>query len=141
MYPGLSPGGSVPGVRYDSHQFFEESRAAALNCDAVAVHCYWAPQIGFSMAGALNWMDHNISRAGGKPIWITEASNNRGGITPDQKAAEYVQFWQACRARAAVRGVTYFVSWASNPLWNWDDGGHAETWVPVGMGARVRQGM
>jgi hypothetical protein len=25
--------------------------------------------------------------AGGKPIWITEASNNRGGITPDEKAA------------------------------------------------------
>ena len=49
------------------------------------------------------------------PIWITEASNNKNGVTAAEKAHEYLAFWKELQQRPSVQGVTYFIASASDP--------------------------
>lgn len=132
LFPGLSPGGSIPGVRYDSWAFLQEARAGVIACDGLAVHAYWAA--GFPMASALADVDRYIALYPTKPLWVTEASNNKAGPTPEQKAADYVSFWRELRRRPAVKGVTFFVASASDPAWGWN-GGSAEVWAGTPIAA------
>lgn len=112
IYPGLSPGGDVPGIRANSARFLADSKEAVWACDAVGVHCYWSN--GWPMASALLHLDNH--KYLNRPAWITEASrNDRPAIVPATTyAAEYVQFWHELGKRPWVRGVTYFVASASN---------------------------
>lgn len=112
IYPGLSPGGDVPGVRANSARFLADSAAAAQACDAIGVHCYWAN--GWPMSGALLHLDNH--KYLNRPVWVTEASrNDRPSVVPPAAyAAEYVTFLVQLRQRPWVRGVTYFVASASN---------------------------
>ena len=125
LYPGLSPGASVPGTRQDSEQFLDQSIQAALACDGVAAHNYWSAQWPISLA--LGQLNSYIAKVGSKPIWITEASNNKAA-SQAIKAAEYIQYVREVANFPTVRGVTYFIASASNPIWNWD-GGSGEVWV------------
>jgi hypothetical protein len=137
LYPGLSPGGSVTGVRMDSTLFLEQSLNAVNACDAVGVHNYWSSQ--WSMALALSQLETYTSRLGSKPMWITEASNNRGDIAPTVKANEYIQYVHEVARWPNFKGVTYFVASASNPAWGWT-GGSGEIWletdIPSIVGSR-----
>ena len=112
MYPGLSPGGDEAGVRTNSTRFLNDCATAISGFDALAAHCYWSN--GWQMVTALGWLDAHQKY--GKPVWVTEASrNDRPQAVPvAQYAAEYVAFWQECRKRPEVQGVTYFVASASN---------------------------
>jgi hypothetical protein len=114
LYPGLSPGGAIPGVRYDSGAFLDQSIAAATACDGVGVHAYWSDP--FPIGQAYAHIDWYVSRFGTKPLWITEASRNDRPATkpPSVYAAEYYAFWQELRKRPSVQGVTYFVASASD---------------------------
>jgi hypothetical protein len=71
------------------------------------------------------------------PVWVTEASNNKAGITAAEKAEEYAKFCDALRHNKNVKGITFFVASASNTDWSWT-GGSCETWDDVGMATRVR---
>lgn len=137
VFPGLSPGGDVAGIRYDSMRFVNEARAAVNACDVLGVHAYWASN--WPMNLALQTVDGYRNAFPGKPIIITEASNNRGDTPQAAKGNEYIQFWQHLRNRKEVYGVTYFVASASNPTWNWGTG-TGETWlgtsIPGIVGAR-----
>ena len=66
-----------------------------------------------------------------KPIWVTEASNNKAGTPIATKATQYMQFWQELQQRPTVQGVTYFVASASNPEFA------EEIWVGRNIGALV----
>jgi hypothetical protein len=112
IYPGLSPGGEVHGRRADHIQFLEAGRAAVEAADGLGVHIYWARD--FAMERALAVLDDYINRFRTKPIWVTEASNNKGGVSPEQKGRQYLQFWTELKKRPTVQGVTYFVASASN---------------------------
>ena len=115
LYPGLSPGGAIPGVRYDSGAFLDQSIAAATACDGVGVHAYWSDP--FPIAQAYAHIDWYVSRFGTKPLWITEASRNDRPATktPQQYANEYFLFWKELKKRPSVQGVTFFVASASDP--------------------------
>jgi hypothetical protein len=67
------------------------------------------------MEQALKILDDTISRFRNTPIWVTEASNNKGGTTSAAKAQQYLTFWKELQKRPIVEGVTYFVASASNP--------------------------
>ena len=121
IYPGLSPGHDIDGVRTSQIQFLEQSRAAIDAADGLGVHLYWGR--GGSMGDALATLDEVIGRFPNTPIWITEASYNADGISDQQRAAEYLAFANALKARPAVQGVTFFVASASNPAFA------PETWV------------
>jgi hypothetical protein len=129
IYPGLSPGSTVSGMKLDHIQFIEASRAAVEAADGLAAHLYWSNV--YPQARALDVLDDMIGRFRNKAIWITEASNNKGGTSPEQKAQQYLQFWHDLQKRPIVQGVTYFVASASNPAFS------EETWVGKGIGEKI----
>jgi hypothetical protein len=129
IYPGLSPGSDVRGFKEDHVRFVEDSRAAVEAADGLAVHLYWSNV--YPMESALAVLDDYISRFRYRPIWVTEASNNKSGVTPYHKGLQYLKFWEALQERPLVHGVTYFVASALNPEFA------EEVWVGRGIGAVV----
>lgn len=129
IYPGLSPGSSVTNTKLDHIQFVEASREAVAAADGLGVHIYWSNV--YPMARALDVLDDAISRFRFKPIWITEASHNKGGVTAVQKGQQYLQFWQEIQKRPVVQGVTFFVASAIDPTFA------EEIWVGRGIGRVV----
>ncbi len=113
IYPGLSPGPDTVGKKQDHVRFLEASRGAIAEADGLAVHIYWSAY--YPMKKALAVLDDTVHRFQDKPIWVTEASNNKNGTTATNKAYEYLGFWKELQIRPTVEGVTYFVASASNP--------------------------
>ena len=131
MYPGLSPGGFIPGLRQEHTTFIEQSRWVVEAADALAVHIYWSTP--FPMSQGLATLDDYVRRFPNIPIWVTEASNNGSGTPFATKAQEYITFWRQCVNRPTVAGVTYFVASASSPTFA------PEVWVGNGIGRIVGQ--
>lgn len=137
VYPGLSPGDNVPGIRTDSTRFLEESETAVYACAAVGVHCYWSQ--GWPMSTAFRYLD-SYQRFN-MPVWVTESSRNDSvpQISAAQYAAEYTDFWRGLNERPWVKGVTYFVAAASEISFQ------AECWVvnqqSRGIAAHIRADM
>lgn len=129
LYPGLSPGSAVSGIKEDHIRFVEASRAAVEAADGLAIHTYWSSV--YPMSRAVDVLDDYISRFRFMPIWITEASNNKAGTPTYRKAQEYLDFWNELQKRPTVRGVTYFVASASDPAFA------EEVWVGRGIAGRV----
>jgi hypothetical protein len=133
IYPGLSPGSTVLGVKLDHIQFAESSRAAIEAADGLGLHMYWSAV--YPLATALGVVDDMISRFRAtpidKPIWLTEASNNKAGTAVPDKAQQYLACWRELQTRPAVQGVAFFVASASNPDFA------QEVWVGRGLGALV----
>ncbi|MFZ0544584.1 MAG: M23 family metallopeptidase [Candidatus Promineifilaceae bacterium] len=129
IYPGLSPGTSVANIKTDHIQFIEASRKAINAADGLGVHLYWSKV--HPMNRVLEVLDDYISRFREKDIWITEASNNKAGTTPEEKAFQYLDFWHELQKRPMVKGVTYFVASASDPKYS------EEVWVGRGIGKLV----
>lgn len=113
IYPGLSPGTEIYRYKQDHVRFLEASRPAIEAADGLGIHLYWS--VHTPMERALEILDDTISRFRNKPIWVTEASNNRGGTIASEKANQYLAFWKELQQRPIVQGVTYFVASASNP--------------------------
>lgn len=129
IYPGLSPGSTVSNLKQDHIQFLEASRRAVDAADGLGVHLYWSAV--YPLKNALGVLDDFIARFRFKPIWITEASNNKAGTPVAQKAQQYLQLWQELQRRATVQGVTFFVASASDKTFA------EEVWVGRGLGALV----
>lgn len=113
IYPGLSPGSDIYNYKQDHIRFFEASRAAVDAADGIGLHVYWSSF--HPMTRALDILDDTISRFRNKPIWVTEASNNKSGTTASTKANQYLEFWKELQKRPLVEGVTYFVASARDP--------------------------
>jgi hypothetical protein len=111
----------VRNIKQDHVEFLEASRDAVDAADGLGVHIYWSNV--YSMERALGVLDDYINRFRRVPIWVTEASNNKGGTSAARKGMEYLEFWQALQERPMVQGVTYFVASASNEAFK------QEVWV------------
>lgn len=121
LYPGLSPGFTA------YRPFLADSMPSALACDGVGVHTYWSSS--YSMEQAItDTVVYYAQVFGNKPLWLTEASQNKCGITATQKGLQYLTFWNELKKRPSVKGVCYFVASASNPAFGWGTGGSCETW-------------
>jgi hypothetical protein len=124
IYPGLSPGETIQGVREDSTTFLEGSIASGVlvQVDGVAVHAYWST--GWSMQTAIDHVNYTQLTTL-KPIYATEVSrNDRPAIfTPEVYGIEYALF----RNSVDIDGVYYFVGSASNSYF-WP-----ECWVENGV--------
>lgn len=112
-FPGLSPGASIVGVRQDHKQFADQAAAAIAACEFLGVHSYWSNiyPMSTTLSETVDWFSKFS-----KPMYVTEASNNDGVTAPNQKGLEYITFYNALKSRPLVRGVTYFVASATNPL-------------------------
>lgn len=129
IFPGLSPGHTIAGLRQDHVSFIEQARWAVQSADGLGIHVYWS--IHYPLWQALNVVDDYITRFPNLPIYVTEASNNGSGRTFPHKASEYIHFWEELKLRPTVRGVTYFVASASDPQFA------DEVWVGNGIGGIV----
>lgn len=127
VFPGLSPGGDVHGIRYDSYRFVQEASMAVARCDILGVHAYWQKD-AWPLSKALEQVDTYRGLFPGKPIIVTEASNNRATASQSAKGSEYIQFWNELKKRPEVLGVTYFIASASNEHWGWSTG-TGEVWI------------
>lgn len=117
IYPGLSPGNSIVGVRQDDVSFLDQSMEAVRASDGFAQHLYWGAID--TMADALAKLDGVLlaleaGNAGDKVVWITEASNKRPGGSGAEQGQSYIAFWQGLKERPAVEGVTFFVASATH---------------------------
>jgi len=134
VYPGLSPGEDVAGVRMGSTSFLADSETAVTACDAVGVHCYWSQ--AWPMSTAFSYLD-SYQRFD-MPTWITESSRNDPvpQVSWARYAAEYSDFWRGLNTRPWVKGVTYFVASALETSFQ------AECWVvnqqSRGIAAHIR---
>ena len=137
MYPGLSPGADVAGVRMDSSRFLAESETAVTTCDAIGIHCYWSQT--WPMSTAFTYLD-SYERFD-MPAWVTESSRNDPvpQVSWAQYASEYTTFWRGLNTRPWVNGVTYFVASALETSFQ------AECWVgnqqSRGIAAHIRTDM
>jgi len=125
IFPGLSPGSSVPDTRINHQAFAISCRQAIEASDGIGVHTYWA---GTEMAKALSVVDWYIDQFPGKPIYVTEASNNKPWSN-DEKAEQYAAFWRELQKRPAVEAVTFFVASGEYP---------DEVWTGNDIGRKVR---
>ena len=129
LYPGLSPGTEIPGIRQESKAFFLSSKAALEVVDAVALHGYWSPTYDkythpYAIIQTVDWYNENSN---GKELHITEACNNSGSVSRPDKAHEYTEVWHALKRRPNIKTLAFFVLSASNPAWG--DAGSRETWT------------
>lgn len=129
IYPGLSPGPTVAHVRQDHIAFLESSRPAIEAADGMGIHLYWSAVAPMNFA--LSTLDDYLTRVRYKPLWVTEASNNKTGTSLEAKAQQYLQFWHELQKRPTVQGVTYFVASASAQTFA------EEVWVGRGIGKMV----
>lgn len=104
LYPGLSPGSSVTGVKQDHIRFLEASRTAVLAADGLGLHLYWSTV--YPLRQALQLLDDAIGRFRHHPLWITEAAHN-GEASAVEKARQYLQFWHELQKRPVVQGVAF----------------------------------
>jgi hypothetical protein len=130
LFPGLSPGHPYAD-RWKAHDFAAACDSAIQAVDGVAVHAYWnsvMPEYPLETAVAeVEWFARRYSH---KPIWVTEASNNKED-TPGNKATQYVEFAKRLGWFPNVKGVTYFIASASDPAFA------NEVWVGRGIGHLV----
>jgi hypothetical protein len=116
IFPGLSPGGDISGLRINHRQFVRECKPAIQASDGVGIHVYWSanyPLYGHPDSGVY-LLKEMVTAVEGKPVWVTEASRNDGVVSLHTRADQYVQFWRECRALRNVQGVTYFVASAAS---------------------------
>lgn len=121
IFPGLSPGGNIPNVRYDADAFLREALNYGLIVDDFACHAYWSNNPAYPMSTALAYVQSVKNLIGNKKLYVTEASrNDRPSVVPyTQYGTEYADFVRKVNADA----VYFFVASASNPYFE------PETWV------------
>jgi hypothetical protein len=113
IFPGLSTGSGVTGLKVDHIRFLEASREAVEAADGIGCHLFWSEV--FSMDQALDIVDDYGSRFRDKSIWISEAGRTGEAIPTEEMAGEYLRFWRRLQSRSNVQGVTFYVASASDP--------------------------
>ncbi len=138
-FPGLSPGGSISGVRMAQLDFLSGADSAARAADWIGVHCYWmSEQEMNTAAGGLNFAEYR-SRFPGKLLFITEFSNPDAGTDKQTKGHQYQRYYQIVRAVPGLGAAFSFVVSASSgsfaaETWRNEDG--TVTQIPGVVGAR-----
>jgi hypothetical protein len=141
-FPGLSPGGDVPGVRYDSERFLNEAAFAVQEADWVGVHSYWVvarhmtdPNIGFQYL-------RYRARYPGKLLYITEFGAPLTSKT--DQAQQYAQYYAMLRHEPGVGAAFSYIVSTSNseqaPKWSWRAEDGKDLGIAPVIGARTYVG-
>lgn len=130
LFPGLSPGPAIGGRRYHWLTFLDEARQAVLACDGAGAHSYW--NADYSLENAVGDVGKVALKFTSLPVWVTEASHNGPGATPQEKGQQYIEFARRVGMWGGVRGVLYFVLSASS-------GFEHEVWVRNGQSVGIAE--
>ena len=115
-YPGLSPGHSIEGVRYDPMRFFEESWEARKRADFICAHSYFTSDADMDSLDGGQWYKRYDTQ--GKLLMLTEFSNPSKDTPKSIKGAQYNSYVQKLEG---VHSCYCFVATASG-------GFDSETW-------------
>jgi len=101
-FPGLSPGGSVPGKREDQYHFLEGADEAILGTDWVGLNSYWtaASDMQQLLAG-LAYEEYRL-RYPDKLLFVTEFGNPAENISSTAKANQYLEFYRQLRDQPGI---------------------------------------
>lgn len=113
-YPGLSPGGTIPGVRQDSTLFFNSSQQAASEANWLGFHAYYAGD-GSTWSTMLQQINTFAEANKSKVVLVSEWSNNNEAVNKQTKGSEYRMIYEAAKDRCKpnVGALCVFVLWSS----------------------------
>ncbi|MEP7359034.1 MAG: hypothetical protein ABI847_17420 [Anaerolineales bacterium] len=114
-FPGLSPGPVGFPRLLDAATFLRQARAATDQADFLCCHVYWG-QMGVSMQDALDDLRAFCRQFPAQRIICSEFSNNDPNLAREEKADQYFEFFQACRAMPSNLGAmfAYALSWRND---------------------------
>ena len=126
-YPGLSPSGGLVQPRGDVAEWLPTIRGLVARnmIDWIGAHCYWQSVAQMNSPSDGRFFERFLNF--GRPVIITEFSNNSGAVPAIEKGQQYKTYYASLPAN--VLGAFSFVSSASDPVFN----AHGETWAVNGQ--------
>jgi hypothetical protein len=104
-FPGLAPGGTLPGQRADALEFLLGAENAAQEADWLGVNCFWTEASGALGATGLGLLEEHRRLFPDKLLIVTEFGNASRGVDPAEKARQYLDFHAAARRIEGVGAV------------------------------------
>jgi murein DD-endopeptidase MepM/ murein hydrolase activator NlpD len=101
-FPGVSPGGQVPGLRMDSTVFLDGADPAMVKADWIGVNGYWVNEVERVSKDKGRFYQKMRERFPEKLLFIMEFGNLNRHTHPTQKGLEYVRFFQELRDTPGV---------------------------------------
>jgi len=132
IFPGLTPSFGEDDPGRSVFEWFPHIHRAIADglVDGVGVHCYWqnAAQMRDKNNGL--YFLHFIEQDFGKPLWITEFSNNKTEQGEDDvaKGTEYKQYFDLLREHPQIMGAYAFALRSDQQEFN----DRRETWARDG---------
>lgn len=107
-FPGLSPGGDVPGWRADWLRFLEAAGPAAAAADWIGVICHWTKEDGYqALDGGRRYLYYR-ERFPNKLLMISEFSNPAAGVATSEKGRQYRAYYRLLRQEPGVAAAFAF---------------------------------
>lgn len=97
-FPGLSPGGTIPGVRQDSAVFFSQAQQAVNQSDWLGLHQYFGNE-GVTYGSAVQSIAKFCNEHRDKVVLLTEFSNSNREVAKAIKGQEYKAFYVALKTQ------------------------------------------
>ena len=101
-FPGISPGGQVPGQRMDAEVFTDGADQAMVRADWLGVHCFWRAEAEMNARGLGRNYEVIRERYPDKLLFITEFGNHNLYTNPNVKGREYVKYYQILRHQPGI---------------------------------------
>lgn len=115
IVPGLHPAGGIPNVSYETDTFFRQMMRVVSDYQAIGIHKFWGA------SGPLNSVINDVKQAAedtrnfGRPLIVTEASNDAINVSRYQKGQSYRQFVDGLKDVDGLYGVTFLVAASNDP--------------------------
>jgi hypothetical protein len=108
-WPGLSPGPTVTGMRFDHATFLESAAGLVRQADWIGCHCFWQDEDSMlSAQGGLNYQYYRHHWPD-KLLLITEFSNSAPTMDRFTKANQYLNYYRRLSRQAGVGAAFAFV--------------------------------
>ncbi|NDJ36977.1 MAG: hypothetical protein GYB64_20180, partial [Chloroflexi bacterium] len=125
-WPGLSPGPSVSGIRYDEKLFLRSAGSLVRQADWIGCHCYWRTEADLlSEHGGLGYRYYREEYPD-RLLFITEFSNPAAEVGWTTKGDQYRRYYEHLRSQPGVGAAFSFVVSASanfpHEVWRREDG-------------------
>jgi hypothetical protein len=138
-FPGVSPGGQVPGQRLDAKVFLEQADEGIQTSDWVGVNCFWSSEAAMALPDRGAFYKYIRELYPDKLLFITEFANVNELTNAYVKGNEYVKFYQTLRNEPGI-GVAFSQVMSSRSgyhsmVWRNEDG--ILNQIPYRVGRRM----
>lgn len=101
-FPGISPGGQVPGQRMDADVFIDGADLAMTLADWIGVHCYWNSEAELNARSHGRYVEVVRQNYPDKLLFITEFGNYNRYTNSNVKGREYREFYKRLRGSSGI---------------------------------------